>query len=146
MSSGYGINGGQSRCFPFWQAVVKCYAETDRPGKCTLFKEDYNECLHHRKARAREQAIRREFQKLQAEGVAEMKRQAEINKSLGAAGALNVSLLERTVAKASTVGGKSGVPKESYVLEEKDGKFILHPRKEEAQRPAANRVDWGVLQ
>lgn len=71
LQSGYGIHGGESRCFTFWQAVAKvfrtsrsyfnplidcvahnwqCYAESDRPGKCTLFKEDYNECLHHRKA------------------------------------------------------------------------------------------------
>ncbi|QSZ30490.1 hypothetical protein DSL72_000044 [Monilinia vaccinii-corymbosi] len=25
MASGYGLNGGPSRCFPFWQEVLACY-------------------------------------------------------------------------------------------------------------------------
>ncbi|KAG8847453.1 hypothetical protein FRB91_011740 [Serendipita sp. 411] len=113
MASGYGINGGQSRCFPFWQAVAKCYAETDRPGNCTLMKEDYIECLHHRKARAREQTIRREFNKVRTEGLEEANRQAEIYKSMGPAGVHNVALVERILAKGAMAAEKGAKSKGS---------------------------------
>lgn len=77
MSSGYGLQGGQSfenpqcrssiqehakylllgpsRCFPFWQEVLACYvvntnAEDDSgKKKCVPVLEDYYECLHHKK-------------------------------------------------------------------------------------------------
>ncbi|KAG9245190.1 hypothetical protein BJ878DRAFT_534060 [Calycina marina] len=55
MSSGYGLNGGQSRCFPFWQEVLACYVvntNTDDDSgkkKCVPVLEDYYECLHHKK-------------------------------------------------------------------------------------------------
>ncbi|KAG8781925.1 hypothetical protein FRC15_007848 [Serendipita sp. 397] len=130
MASGYGINGGQSRCFPFWQAVAKvmhfptfvfdveliviqCYAETDRPGNCTLMKEDYIECLHHRKARAREQTIRRESNKVRTEGLEEANRQAEIYKSMGPAGVHNVALVERILTKGAMAAEKGAKSKGS---------------------------------
>ncbi|RKF82814.1 hypothetical protein GcC1_010004 [Golovinomyces cichoracearum] len=59
MSSGYGLNGGVSRCFPFWQDVLACYVvnttEEDDLGKkkCSPALEDYYECLHHRKEKHR---------------------------------------------------------------------------------------------
>ncbi|KAI4128317.1 MAG: hypothetical protein LQ341_006689, partial [Variospora aurantia] len=55
MSSGYGLNGGPSRCFPFWQELLACYVvntNTDdvKGAKiCVPALEDYYECLHHRK-------------------------------------------------------------------------------------------------
>ncbi|TVY80520.1 NADH dehydrogenase [ubiquinone] iron-sulfur protein 5-B [Lachnellula suecica] len=55
MSSGYGLSGGQSRCFPFWQEVLACYvvntSADDDSGKkkCAPILEDYYECLHHKK-------------------------------------------------------------------------------------------------
>ncbi|KAL3419607.1 NADH:ubiquinone oxidoreductase 11.5kD subunit [Phlyctema vagabunda] len=55
MSSGYGLNGGQGRCFPFWQEVLSCYvvntSDEDMSGKkkCAPVLEDYYECLHHKK-------------------------------------------------------------------------------------------------
>ncbi|KAI6246590.1 hypothetical protein HI914_05244 [Erysiphe necator] len=59
MSSGYGLTGGVSRCFPFWQDVLACYVvnttEEDDLGrkKCAPALEDYYECLHHRKEKQR---------------------------------------------------------------------------------------------
>ncbi|KAK2623865.1 hypothetical protein QTJ16_002193 [Diplocarpon rosae] len=55
MSSGFGLNGGVSRCFPFWQEVLACYVvnttNDDDSGKkiCGPVLEDYYECLHHKK-------------------------------------------------------------------------------------------------
>ncbi|KAI9295999.1 hypothetical protein K502DRAFT_290251 [Neoconidiobolus thromboides FSU 785] len=49
MSSGFGLNGGISRCFPMWQEVHKCYAVSDDPKSCKLQLDDYFECLHHNK-------------------------------------------------------------------------------------------------
>ncbi|EHK96476.1 putative NADH dehydrogenase [Glarea lozoyensis 74030] len=55
MSSGYGLTGGPSRCFPFWQEVLACYVVNtnteDDTGKkkCKPVLEDYYECLHHKK-------------------------------------------------------------------------------------------------
>ncbi|KAI9758536.1 MAG: oxidation resistance protein 1 [Chaenotheca gracillima] len=55
MSSGYGLNGGPSRCFPFWQELLACYVvnttSDDDSGKkkCAPMMEDYYECLHHKK-------------------------------------------------------------------------------------------------
>lgn len=63
MSSGYGLNGGVSRCFPFWQEVLACYVvntnSEDVTGKkkCAPVLEDYYECLHHKKEHARVSAL-----------------------------------------------------------------------------------------
>ncbi|KAF2721178.1 hypothetical protein K431DRAFT_312685 [Polychaeton citri CBS 116435] len=63
MSSGYGLNGGPSRCFPFWQEVLACYvvntSSQDDTGKakCKPVLEDYYECLHHRKEGAKITAL-----------------------------------------------------------------------------------------
>jgi len=72
MASGFGLNGGQSRCFPFWQDLLACYVVNttadDISGgkKCIPVMEDYYECLHHKKEAHRTQALqnayrRREF-------------------------------------------------------------------------------------
>ncbi|EAA31476.1 hypothetical protein GE21DRAFT_7791 [Neurospora crassa] len=74
MSSGYGMNGGPSRCFPFWQEVLACYVvnsnEEDASGrkKCSPMLEDYYECLHHKKEAARVQALQAAYRKAEAEG------------------------------------------------------------------------------
>ena len=69
MSSGWGLNGGTSRCFPFYQDFVKCmvllvafltdisfylYFNCQKDGEdpireCGLLRDDFLECLHHRK-------------------------------------------------------------------------------------------------
>ncbi|KAI6379783.1 hypothetical protein MCOR25_001914 [Pyricularia grisea] len=63
MASGYGLTGGPSRCFPFWQELLACYVVNtsgeDDSGKkkCAPALEDYYECLHHKKERARVEAL-----------------------------------------------------------------------------------------
>merc|ERR1712187_897926 len=54
MASGYGLNGGPSRCYGFWQEVLGCYVVNAGEGEtgkkqCMPALEDYYECLHHRK-------------------------------------------------------------------------------------------------
>ncbi|KAK4169069.1 hypothetical protein QBC43DRAFT_308640 [Cladorrhinum sp. PSN259] len=72
MASGYGLNGGPSRCFPFWQELLACYVvntnEDDDSGKkkCLGPMEDYYECLHHRKEAARTLALQAAYRKAEA--------------------------------------------------------------------------------
>ncbi|OBT64043.1 hypothetical protein VE03_06675 [Pseudogymnoascus sp. 23342-1-I1] len=72
MSSGYGLNGGSSRCFPFWQEVLACYVvntnsdDTSGKRKCQPVLEDYYECLHHKKEAHRVGAIQAAYRKHQA--------------------------------------------------------------------------------
>ncbi|KAJ8112482.1 hypothetical protein OPT61_g5159 [Boeremia exigua] len=72
MSSGYGLAGGPSRCFPFWQEVLACYvtntnAEDDSgKAKCVPVLEDYYECLHHKKEAARTLALQAAYRKAEA--------------------------------------------------------------------------------
>jgi NADH dehydrogenase (ubiquinone) Fe-S protein 5 len=51
MSSGFGIKGGLSRCYPFFAEYKECLkTETSRLGeKCLHQRDDYFECLHHKK-------------------------------------------------------------------------------------------------
>mmetsp|Transcript_4946 Transcript_4946/g.17808 ORF Transcript_4946/g.17808 Transcript_4946/m.17808 type:complete len:81 (-) Transcript_4946:481-723(-) len=49
MASGFGITGQQGRCYPVWMDFYGCMMETDQPSKCADLREDYFECLHHRK-------------------------------------------------------------------------------------------------
>ncbi|PFH54929.1 hypothetical protein XA68_11686 [Ophiocordyceps unilateralis] len=68
MASGFGMNGGPGRCFPFWQDVLACYVinttSEDDSGKkkCALPLEDYYECLHHKKEHFRALALHAAFQ------------------------------------------------------------------------------------
>ncbi|GFH58849.1 hypothetical protein CTEN210_15325 [Chaetoceros tenuissimus] len=59
MSSGYGIRGGLGRCYPFFADLKDCLRseESNEPGACTAFREDYFECLHHKKEYARVRTI-----------------------------------------------------------------------------------------
>lgn len=54
MASGFGISGGTSRCYPIWMDFSECMSKAEDPKQCKEFRDDYLECLHHRK----------EFQKL----------------------------------------------------------------------------------
>ncbi|KAF8477099.1 hypothetical protein BDZ91DRAFT_708670 [Kalaharituber pfeilii] len=67
MASGYGINGGVSRCFPFWQDLLACYvvntADSNLEGrwKCIPQRDDYYECLHHKKEIAKTRVLREAY-------------------------------------------------------------------------------------
>ncbi|EPE35107.1 hypothetical protein GLAREA_10803 [Glarea lozoyensis ATCC 20868] len=69
MSSGYGLTGGPSRCFPFWQEVLACYVVNtnteDDTGKkkCKPVLEDYYECLHHKKEASRVLSLQTAYRK-----------------------------------------------------------------------------------
>lgn len=49
MASGFGIHGGQGRCYPIWMDFSECMSKTEDPKSCKDFRDDYLECLHHRK-------------------------------------------------------------------------------------------------
>ncbi|KAJ8489153.1 hypothetical protein ONZ51_g3110 [Trametes cubensis] len=69
MASGYGYNGGSSRCLALLRILAgvlktvtgKCYAQADVPKQCAPQAEDYLECLHHTKEIARAKEIKAEF-------------------------------------------------------------------------------------
>ncbi|KAI4275092.1 MAG: hypothetical protein LQ337_003464 [Flavoplaca oasis] len=69
MASGYGLAGGPSRCFPFWQELLACYVvntntdDVTGAKKCVPALEDYYECLHHRKERARAIELQRAYRR-----------------------------------------------------------------------------------
>jgi len=63
MASGFGISGGTGRCYPVWMDFSECMSKTDDPVKCRALRDDYLECLHHRKEFTRLNAITREEQK-----------------------------------------------------------------------------------
>ena len=48
-ASGFGVNGSVGRCHAFWMEFRKCMSEADTPRTCFPLREDYLECLHHRK-------------------------------------------------------------------------------------------------
>ncbi|OAP59183.1 hypothetical protein AYL99_06481 [Fonsecaea erecta] len=72
MASGYGLTGGVSRCFPFWQEYMSCYVINQHDpaarakGVCAPRLEDYYECLHHKKEYARTVAIQKALRKAEA--------------------------------------------------------------------------------
>ncbi|KAH8663536.1 hypothetical protein BGZ60DRAFT_490222 [Tricladium varicosporioides] len=72
MSSGFGLSGGQSRCFPFWQEMLACYVVNtnteDDSGKkkCAPMLEDYYECLHHKKEASRVRSLQTAYRKAEA--------------------------------------------------------------------------------
>ncbi|KUI56780.1 NADH dehydrogenase [ubiquinone] iron-sulfur protein 5-B [Cytospora mali] len=69
MASGYGLNGGPSRCFPFWQELLACYVvntnseDDSNKKKCVPVLEDYYECMHHKKEAARVVALQAAYRK-----------------------------------------------------------------------------------
>ncbi|KAJ6144791.1 hypothetical protein N7470_008686 [Penicillium chermesinum] len=71
MASGYGLNGGPGRCYPFWQEVLGCYVVNSSEGeagkkKCIPALEDYNECLHHKKEILRAMKMQTALRKAEA--------------------------------------------------------------------------------
>ncbi|KAF7506070.1 hypothetical protein GJ744_012317 [Endocarpon pusillum] len=91
MASGYGLTGGVSRCFPFWQEYLACYVvnqnENPRETKaCVPVLEDYYECLHHRKEAARARAMQKAYRKAEAAHPRENAPKAGSIRSLGLVG------------------------------------------------------------
>ncbi|KAF8504786.1 hypothetical protein F5888DRAFT_1658587 [Russula emetica] len=93
MASGFGFNGGRSRCFAFWQEFSKCYAQTDNPKECNPQAEDYLECLHHTKEIARAKAVKEEFVKKVQHQATESRKIADV---LADGVITGVGLIQRT--------------------------------------------------
>ncbi|RMZ90642.1 hypothetical protein DV736_g2139, partial [Chaetothyriales sp. CBS 134916] len=97
MASGYGIGGGVSRCFPFWQEYLSCYVinqhdpEARKKGVCLPRLEDYYECLHHKKEYARVLAIQDSLRKAEAGHPRENAPKADQIRSLGLIGKEDIS-------------------------------------------------------
>ena len=49
MASGFGTRGGVGRCYTFWTDFSRCLASAETPKECKLARDDYFECLHHKK-------------------------------------------------------------------------------------------------
>ncbi|EDP41714.1 hypothetical protein MGL_3922 [Malassezia globosa CBS 7966] len=80
MASGFGVNGGPSRCFSFWQDFRKCYVSSESPAECSLLRDDYLECLHHTKELERANKIQNRMIEVQHQ---ESKRARDIAKAGG---------------------------------------------------------------
>eukprot|EP00884_Botryococcus_braunii_P022576 jgi/Botrbrau1/9001/Bobra.0148s0104.1 len=68
MASGFGNKGSTGRCYYFWLDFRECMSTTDDPKKCAWKREDYLECLHHRKEFTRRNMIYREYLRQKREG------------------------------------------------------------------------------
>ncbi|KAI0016734.1 hypothetical protein F4780DRAFT_782970 [Xylariomycetidae sp. FL0641] len=103
MASGYGLQGGPSRCFPFWQELLACYVvntsaeDTSGKKKCGPMLEDYYECLHHKKERARITALQAAYRKAEA---------AQSHDNAPTAGQIrNLGLIDKDEESKKTLGG-----------------------------------------
>jgi NADH dehydrogenase (ubiquinone) Fe-S protein 5 len=45
------------RCYPIWMDFSQCMSEADSPKQCKDYRDDYLECLHHRKEFAKMNAM-----------------------------------------------------------------------------------------
>ncbi|KAJ7895824.1 hypothetical protein B0H13DRAFT_2034526 [Mycena leptocephala] len=71
--SGYSYTGGPSRCSAYWREFTKCYANAEYPRQCADQRDDYLECIHRKKEKARNAAIQAEFEKQQARALKDHK-------------------------------------------------------------------------
>jgi len=58
MSSGLGLKGNVGRCYYFFEDFASCMKTSEEPMKrCLPARNDYLECLHHKKELLRKIAI-----------------------------------------------------------------------------------------
>ena len=57
MSSGFGLNGKIGRCYPLWSSFETCLQTSPKRETCFDLRDDYMECLHHKKEYARNKII-----------------------------------------------------------------------------------------
>ncbi|KAJ6525854.1 hypothetical protein B0H10DRAFT_1863934, partial [Mycena sp. CBHHK59/15] len=55
----------------------QCYANATSPRQCALQKDDYMECLHRKKEKARNAAIQAEYVKLREQAIRDHKKDLE---------------------------------------------------------------------
>eukprot|EP00428_Durinskia_dybowskii_P027263 CAMPEP_0170239062 /NCGR_PEP_ID=MMETSP0116_2-20130129/19288_1 /TAXON_ID=400756 /ORGANISM="Durinskia baltica, Strain CSIRO CS-38" /LENGTH=78 /DNA_ID=CAMNT_0010489879 /DNA_START=63 /DNA_END=299 /DNA_ORIENTATION=- len=71
MSSGIGVKGTMGRCYPFYADLRKCVAKKDvesPSAMCWAENEDYFECLHGFKEKARIRQVAAERQRREKAG------------------------------------------------------------------------------
>ncbi|KAJ7242373.1 hypothetical protein B0H12DRAFT_1074297 [Mycena haematopus] len=71
--SGYSYTGGPSRCSAYWQEFTKCYTNATFPKQCGAERDDYLECVHRTKEKARNATIQAEFERQQARSLQDHK-------------------------------------------------------------------------
>ncbi|KAK3660021.1 hypothetical protein LTR56_000947 [Elasticomyces elasticus] len=125
MASGFGLTGGPSRCFPFWQEVLACYVvntnSDDDSGKhkCKPVLEDYYECLHHKKEATKIAALQAAYRRKEAQTPRDQAPSAGEIRSLG--------LLDRKAEQVDISGGSTlpsfsdNMPKGDSSIAEKVG-------------------------
>ena len=57
MASGYGVNAPMGRCYPIFLSLSECAASSKNRDACDELRDDYMECLHHKKEVARLNAV-----------------------------------------------------------------------------------------
>ena len=71
MSSGFGLRGNTGRCYQYFEDFASCMKENSDGGeqqlKCRPRRDDYLECLHHKKEVKRVETIAAEAER-QANG------------------------------------------------------------------------------
>ncbi|KAJ7145983.1 hypothetical protein C8R44DRAFT_756267 [Mycena epipterygia] len=72
--SGYSYTGGPSRCSAYWREFTKCYAGADSPRECAPQRDDYMECVHRTKEKARNAEIQAEYVRSQAQALKDHKK------------------------------------------------------------------------
>ncbi|KAJ7285615.1 hypothetical protein C8J57DRAFT_1285353 [Mycena rebaudengoi] len=75
--SGFSYTGGPSRCSAYWQEFTKCSANAEFPQQCALQRDDYMECLHRKKEKARVLALQTEAAKQHARALHDHKQERE---------------------------------------------------------------------
>lgn len=61
MSSGLGLKGNVGRCYFFFEDFASCMKTSEDPIKqCLILRNDYLECLHHKKELLRKITIEEE--------------------------------------------------------------------------------------
>lgn len=63
MASGISVNGGTGRCYSLWLGFTECMKDAETPAVCSDNRDDYIECLHHRKEIARMRRVSEEAKK-----------------------------------------------------------------------------------
>jgi len=59
MSSGFGSRGSTGRCYNMWEDFSSCLKDNKEDiSPCKDYRDDYMECLHHRKELQRIDVIR----------------------------------------------------------------------------------------
>mmetsp|Transcript_8322 Transcript_8322/g.30702 ORF Transcript_8322/g.30702 Transcript_8322/m.30702 type:complete len:109 (-) Transcript_8322:117-443(-) len=63
MASGFGLKGGEGRCYQVWLDFANCMKDASTPSACAAVRDDYFECLHQRKEIMRLNSVNQEYER-----------------------------------------------------------------------------------